>query len=160
MAAADPAADIQRLRASIGAFALSVRGLPPDDFLRTVTEWSPRDVTAHLIGWNSYTLAGCRDILRGVAPFYLADVAHDFRNINAASVRRYGSADKDVLLSQLCETAHALLGYLTTLSSEDWERDTGLREPDGGLLLIRNDIVALIEDYDGHAREIASWTRC
>lgn len=156
---ADPAADIQRLRSSIDAFARRVSALALDAFLRPHTEWSPRDVTAHLIGWNTYTLAGCRDIVRGVAPFYLADAAHDFRTVNAASVRRYSSTDKDTLLAKLRVTADALLDYLMTLAADDWERDTGLREPDGQPLLVRNDVIALAADYDGHAQEITSWTQ-
>jgi hypothetical protein len=154
---ANPAVDVQRLRESVEAFALVLSALAPDAFLRPVTQWSPRDVTAHLIGWNTYTLAGCRDILRGVAPFYLADAAHDFRNVNAAAVQRYSSTDKDALLSQLRTSADALLGYLSTRSADDWGRDTGLREPDGRPLLARNDVVALIEEYIGHTQEVAAW---
>ena len=159
MAHADPTDDIQRLRSSIDAFARRVSALAPDAFLRPHSEWSPRDVTAHLIGWNTYSLAGCRDILRGVAPSYLADAAHDFRTVNAAAVRRYSSDDKETLLAELRATADALLDYRMTLAADDWERDTGLREPDGRPLLVRNDVIALTADYDGHAHEIASWTQ-
>ena len=59
---------LAKLRANIEFFVASASAIPADAFLRVVTEWSPRDVVAHLIGWNVYTLDGCRDIQQGKAP--------------------------------------------------------------------------------------------
>lgn len=147
----------QRLQTSIEAFAKCIAALPTDNFLRPVTAWSPRDVAAHLIGWNVQTLEGCRDLLHGKVPTYLSDAADDFQHVNAASVQRYDSTDRDVLLDQLRVTADALLRYLEALAPEDWDRDCGVYEADGQPASIRNDIEALTADYLGHAQEVGAW---
>lgn len=151
--------DIERLRSGIKAFTEVIAKLGDDTFLRPVTEWSPRDVTAHLIGWNVNTMEGCRCIQQGQAPAYLADVMNDFQHVNAASVRRYNSRVKAELMAQLHTTADALLSYLGQLAPDAWERDFGAREPDGQPATIRGDIEALAADYVGHAQEVASWAQ-
>jgi hypothetical protein len=155
----DPAGDLQLLRQGIQALTESIKPLSTEAFLRPVTEWSPRDVMAHLIGWNMYTLDGCRDVLCGIVPFYLADAQHDFRHVNAASVQRYSATVKGALLDELHATADALLSYLSALPAATWDRDYGVREPDGQPLLIRKEVAALAADYSGHAHEVVAWTR-
>jgi hypothetical protein len=118
-AAYDPAGDLQLLRQGMQALTESIEPLCTELLLRPVTEWSPRDVMAHLIGWNVYTLDGCRDVQRGIAPFYLADAQHDFRHVNAASVQRYSATDTGALLDELHATADVLLSYLSMLSAAD-----------------------------------------
>ena len=151
--------ETDQLRASIETFTECLAALPADVFLRPVTAWSPRDVVAHLIGWNVYTLEGCRDLQQGKAPAYLSDAANDFAHVNAASVQRYAATDRDLLLDQLRSTADALLRYLQDLAPEDWNRDFGVREADGQPARIHNDIEALTADYLGHAREVAAWAQ-
>lgn len=151
--------DIERLRSGINVFTELIAELSDDAFLRLITEWSPRDVTAHLIGWNINTLEGCQSIQQGQAPPYLADVVNDFQNVNAASVCRYHSRVKAELVAQLHSTADALLSYLGQLVPDAWERDFGARELDGQPVTIRGDIEALTADYIGHAQEVASWAQ-
>jgi hypothetical protein len=71
----------------------------------------------------------------------------------------YRATDKGALLDELHATADALLSYLSALPTADWDRDYGVREPDGQPLLIRHEVPALAADYIGHAREVAAWTR-
>ena len=146
------------LRSNVEFFRASASTIPSDMFLRVVTEWSPRDVVAHLIGWNVYTLVGCRDIQQGRAPFYMSDEAADFRNVNAASTQRYASQDKGELLGQLTATADELLGYLDELESDAWNRNYGVVGLSGRPTLISQHVAALAADYLGHAQEITSWT--
>ena len=155
-----PAADlIVHLRASIAAFIARVQPLAPEVWLRRVTEWAPRDVAAHLVGWTVLPLEGCRAIQRGAAPGYLAGEADDFQGTNAASVARYDATDQAALLGQLRATSDALLAYLEQLAPADWDRDVGARGLSGRPATIRVEVVPLIEDYRGHADEIAAWTR-
>jgi hypothetical protein len=147
------------LRAHIQIFVDSAEAIPPDALLRVVTEWSPRDVIAHLIGWNVYTLQGCRDLEQGIAPAYLSDEADDFKNVNAASVQRYVSSDKDELLSQLRVSAQELLDYLEQLPAGSWNHNYSVYGPSGRPSLISQHIEALAADYLGHAQEITAWTR-
>jgi hypothetical protein len=158
-AAYDPAGNLQLLRQGMQALTESIEPLSTELFLRPATTRSPRDVMAHLIGWNVYTLDGCRDVQRGVAPFYLADAQHDFRHVNAASVQRYSATDKCALLDELHATADALLSYLSALPAATWNHDYGVRDSDGQPLLIRNEVAALAADYSGHAHEVATWTQ-
>jgi hypothetical protein len=114
---------------------------------------------AHLIGWNVYTLLGCRELELGKAPSYLSDEADDFKNVNAASVRRYTSLDKDELLSQLRASAQELLDYLDQLPVGSWNQNYGVYDSSGRPSLISQHIAALAADYLGHAQEITAWTR-
>jgi hypothetical protein len=149
---------IEALRANISVFIAHATAIPDEAFLRTVTEWSPRDVVAHLIGWNVYTLEGCRDLQQGKAPPFLADEANDFKNVNAASVLRYASPDKRELFAQLQKTADELLVYLGQLEPSAWTQDFGVPGESGRPNLIINDVAALAADYLGHAQEITAWT--
>lgn len=149
---------IASLRASIDAFVACIEPLAPDVLLRTVTEWSPRDVTAHLIGWNVLTLEGCRALQQGQPPVYLDDEESDFQHTNAASVARYTARAKHELLGQLRATADALLAYLERLDPGDWERDWGVNGPSGRPATMRQQVAPLAADYLGHAQEVAAWT--
>jgi hypothetical protein len=150
---------IEALRANISTFVTCTTAIPDEAFLRVVTEWSPRDVVAHLIGWNVYTLDGCRDLQQGKAPPFLADETNDFKNVNAASVQRYASTDKGELLGQLQATAEELLVYLDQLEPSAWTQHFGVPGASGRPNLIINDVEALAADYLGHAQEITAWTR-
>jgi hypothetical protein len=150
---------MEELRANISTFMTCATAIPDEAFLRVVTEWSPRDVTAHLIGWNVYTLEGCRDLQQGKAPPFLADEVDDFKNVNAASVQRYASLDKDELLGQLQATAEELLVYLDQLEPSSWTQDYSVPGASGRPNLIIGDVAALAAEYLGHAQEITDWTR-
>jgi hypothetical protein len=150
---------VTRLRESADAFKNCVVAVPDEVFLRTFSEWSPRDVLAHLIGWNDYTITGCRQIRSGEAPFYLSDEPNDFSTVNAASVQKYAAQDKQQLLDELQRSLQALLGFLRALDPADWERDHGTRDEQGHPEIIRNHVEALIADYAGHRQEIERWTQ-
>jgi hypothetical protein len=49
---------VQRLEDAIAGFVSCIATVPDKLFLQRFTEWAPRDVVAHLIGWNLYTLDG------------------------------------------------------------------------------------------------------
>lgn len=153
-----PAQTIARLRASIVAFVACIEPLAPNALLHPVTGWSPRDVAAHLIGWNVLTLEGCRALQQGEPPAYLDGEEDDFQHVNAASVARYTIQDKHELLGQLRETADTLLAYLEQMDPGDWEREWGVNGPSGRPATIRQQVAPLAADYLGHAQEVAAWT--
>ena len=70
---------LRDLEQGLERFKVCIEALPEDLFLQPMNGWSVRDVVAHFIGWNRYTIEGCGDILRGVRPFYLDDDRNDFR---------------------------------------------------------------------------------
>ena len=120
--------------------------------------WSPRDIVAHLIGWNRYIIEGSRQIVRGELPFYDVDPGDDYARINADLVRRYPSQDRAALLAELRSSAGELKGFLATLDPGRWSRDYGVRHG-GEVVTIRNTVKDLIEDYDHHRKQIDDWVR-
>ena len=92
---------VRELEAAADAFAKSIAALPADVFLRRYTDWSPRDVTAHLIGWNEHTLTACHGIPAGRLPFYFADMEDDFSHLTL----RWGYIPADAQTT-LGPTAH------------------------------------------------------
>ena len=92
---------VNNLNHCIQEFVKCVDSLPESLFLNKMDGWAPRDVTAHLIGWDLYTVRGCQQLKRGELPFYLIDPGDDFCKVNAVLVREYDSKDKEILISQL-----------------------------------------------------------
>ena len=120
---------------TIGAhanFVLLVRSLTPEQLLRRGGGWAPRDVVAHLIGWNRNIRMGCDDIRAGRTPFYHSDAPNDYRTFNAEFTTKYSSTDGEVLLGELAEASRALREYFEGISEEDWARDFGPQHYRGG----------------------------
>jgi hypothetical protein len=148
--------DLQVLQSAFETFTACITTLPNPVFLRQVTQWAPRDVVAHLIGWNRYTVTGCEQIRQGTIPFYFADTDDDFRHVNANSVQTYASPEKSALIADLTASFQALLHFLASLPPEAWEADYGVRYQ-GGCVTIANTVGALSMDYLGHTKDIESW---
>jgi len=148
--------DLPALQSAFETFTACITTLAVPVFLRRVTEWAPRDVVAHLIGWNRYTRTGCEQIRQGLIPFYFADAAEDFRHVNATSVQTYASPEKQALIEELIASFQELLCFLSSLPPEAWEADYGVRYQ-GGLVTIANTADALSRDYLEHSKDIESW---
>ena len=151
--AAEP---LHSLRNSVTAFAQSIATLPENLFLTKIVNWTPRDVVAHLIGWNRYTREGCGEIQAGTVPSYLSDADNDFRRVNAASVERYAGQDRQALIRELEASFQELDQFLSGLGARAWDADTGVRYR-GRPVTIRNTIRALGRDYDRHRQRIEQW---
>ena len=137
-------------------FVRCIEELPEDLWLRKIINWTPRDVVAHLIGWNVYVREGC-DLLRaGKTPAYLHDREHDYRHVNAASVERYAALDRRTLLGELETSFRDLEHYLVKLDPTAWDADTGVHLG-GRPVTIRNSIRAFARDYKNHRQRIEQW---
>ena len=73
---------IENLNLNYQSFVRAVKDLAPEGFLKSLGDWTPRDIVAHMIGWNRITLAGCAELREGVEPFYLFDRNNDYRKVN------------------------------------------------------------------------------
>lgn len=142
------------LETAYSSFVDSVNSLPAEAFLRSLGDWTPRDIVAHLIGWNRNILTGCQQIRGGVSPFYHNDGLNDYRIINSVSISRYKSTDRSVLLRQLAQSKDELVAYVKGLDQLDWERDYGPRHYRGGPATVGRSIESLTEDYINHTAEI------
>ena len=147
---------INQLRRRVEEFASCMESLPSGWFLKPIDAWAPRDVVAHLIGWNRYTITGCEQIRKGETPFYFFDPGEDFSKINATLVQAYASRDKQEILGELTASLQELTQYLHSLDPADWERDTGVTYQ-GEVITIRSTVDALMGDFVNHQRQIEAW---
>lgn len=145
---------INRLRLAVERITASVTALNQKSFLAKLNGWSPRDIVAHLIGWNAHVIQGSRQIQRGELPFYDIEPGEDYSKVNAKLVREYSSTDRQVLLDQLHASSRELQEFLGSLESEAWARDFGVRHG-GTPVTIQDTVDELIDDYDHHHRQIA-----
>jgi hypothetical protein len=152
------AEQISELSRSVEEFASCVASLSGGWFLKPIDAWAPRDVVAHLIGWNRYTITGCEQIRNGETPFYFSDPGEDFSKINATLVQAYASQDKQEILDELAASLQELTQYLRSLDPADWERDYGVRYQ-GEPITIRNTVDALMGDFVHHQQQIEAWAK-
>jgi len=144
---------ITRLGLNVEDFARYIASLNEELFLKKFTLWSPRDVVAHLIGWNRYIIEGSKQIKRGELPFYDIDPGENYSKVNAVLVRKYSSRDKQELLDELQASAQELKQFLQSLDPSEWDRDYGVRHK-GATITIQNTVDELIEDYVKHRKQI------
>ena len=104
----------------------------PELFLGSLGDWTPRDIVAHLIGWNYNIRQGCQQIRAGIVPSYHADAANDYRNLNAGFMAQYNSTDRETLLAELARGKDELLSYLQSVDEHDWDKDFGAKHYRGG----------------------------
>lgn len=147
---------IKQLEQAVSKFKTCIQDLPESKFLQPIHRWTPRDVLAHLIGWNRLYIDGLQDIRKGEEPSYFADDENDFSNVNAASVAKYAATDRELLLIDLQESSQALQDYLLSLDPNVWNTDFGVLYQ-GSPTTIENEVAELIKDYEDHREEIEAW---
>jgi hypothetical protein len=148
---------VDELNQAVQEFITCIDSLPDSVFLKKMDNWAPRDVVAHLIGWNLYTIQGCRQLKKRETPFYLIDPGHDFCKINAVSVKENNSKDKKELIKQLNTSAEELKSFLSKITPMGWEADFGITYK-GEVVTIKNSVDALISDLVSHKRQIEKWS--
>ena len=149
---------IKQLDQAVSNFKSCIQDLPESKFLQPINGWTPRDVLAHLIGWNRHTITGCRQIKTGKLPSYFSDAENDFRNVNAKSLALYNKTDQGLLLDELEDSFQALQNYLLFLDPNDWKTDFGVSYR-GSTITIEDEVAELIKDYYDHREEIQAWAK-
>jgi hypothetical protein len=51
---------LDQLDNNVKEFIKCIDSLSEYLFLKKMDDWAPRDVAAHLVGWNLYTIKGCQ----------------------------------------------------------------------------------------------------
>jgi hypothetical protein len=148
---------VKDLEQAFERFKGCIEALPEDRYLEPMNVWSPRDVVAHFIGWNRYTIDGCRDIFCGVGPFYLDDEPNDFCHVNAASVQRYASTSRRELLGELDTSFEELKTYLLSLMPSEWSKETEVKH-EWVTITVENSVAGLRDDYGRHRKAIEAWS--
>ena len=138
-------------------FCDCIISLPEALFISPMNGWSPRDVLAHLIGWNWEMIEASRSILRGEAPAYYVDAPNDYRNINARFVANYSSQSKAELLDGLRFSMEDFERYVRSLSQSDLTASHGVFHYSGRPATVAGIIGSLTGDYQEHLRQINAW---
>ena len=134
----------------------SLVALQQGSFLARLNGWSPRDILAHLIGWNHHVIQGSRQIQLAELPFYDIDPGENYSKVNEALVQKISATDRQVLIKELHSSANDLKEYLRSLEPEAWAKDFGVRHG-GSTVTIRDTVDELIEDYDHHRKQVEDW---
>jgi hypothetical protein len=142
------------LETAYAACMETMQGLSSENFLKSLGDWTPRDIAAHFIGWNRITLVGCSALREGVEPFYFYDGTNDYGKVNARFFEQFPSSDRKELLKEITVTKDALVAYLKTIPAGEWELDTGIIHYRGNPATIARCVDSLIRDYRKHRQEI------
>ena len=146
----------ERLQRNTHQFIRTIRALSEDQFLQPMNGWSPRDVTAHLIGWNQAAVGITDDIRQGKTPEILIDLGEDFCEVNATFVHEYDSTDMVQLLRELELSYQQLARHLYTMDVEDWTREVTV--PGWGNPLTIQTFMQTLTDLPVHyQQEIETW---
>jgi len=145
-----------QLKKAVKEFIQCIKDLPDELFLEKIDDWSPRDILAHLIGWNRHTISGCQQIKMGNQPNYLIGAEDDFRLVNEESVLMYSFKGRDQMLDDLEDSYFALENYFLSITPEQWQQDFSVRYMDE-VITIENTVKALIDDYNCHREQIQTW---
>jgi hypothetical protein len=138
-------------------FTKVIDSLSNEKFLSSMNGWAPRDVVAHLIGWNSLMIEAASSILAGNPPAYYDDAPNDYSNINTSFTTKHSSRSKQELLAELQSSLESLAKFIDGLSIEELTEAHGVIHPSGDPATIAEIIASLAEDYQDHSREIEDW---
>ena len=147
---------IASFQENVRALEGCVRSLQQDQFLKKMNRWSPRDIVAHLIGWNRALIQGSNQIRKGELPFYDIDPGENYSKVNDAFVKEISSESREELMDQMHSSAGQLVEFLRTLSPDQWNHDYGVRHKEA-VITIRNSMDELMEDYAHHLKQIENW---
>lgn len=150
---------LRSLKGAYEDFRDCILSIPEDLYLSLIDRWSPRDVVAHLVGWNRNMIEACKAIVRGEAPSYYMDAPNDYKHINAAFVAKYSSQNQTELLNDLASSIEELQQYVGRLDRTELDADHGVVHHRGGPATVTRTIESLTGDYRHHRQKIVEWLR-
>ncbi|MBI5842132.1 MAG: ClbS/DfsB family four-helix bundle protein [Chloroflexi bacterium] len=138
-------------------FAGIILSLSNEQFLSSMNGWSPRDIVAHLIGWNNLMIEASLSILRGKPPTYYDDTPNDYSNINSGFTARYSSHSKQELLAELKSSMEGFETFILALPDGELVAHHGVRHYSGSPATVSKIIASLAGDYQYHTQQIREW---
>lgn len=152
----EPEEALGRLEEAAEELAHLLGSLPERLLHERLERWTPRDVVAHLVGWNHHVREGLRQLGQGSQPFYLAQAREDFQTLNAESVARWGGLERGALVDELRESLASLVAYLRGLPQDAWEKDFGVHVAGEPVTVVAT-VVQLTQDYLSHTERLRWW---
>ncbi len=147
------------LRNAYQDFTNLIFSLSDEQFLSPIDDWTPRDVVAHLIGWNGLMINSSRSILAGKPPSYYDDSKNDYSNINAGFTKKFSSRSKQELLAQLKSSMENFETFIFSLPAQELEADHGVVHYSGIPATVSKTINSLAGDYQYHTNQILEWLK-
>jgi hypothetical protein len=138
-------------------FSKLIDSLSNEQFLSPMNGWAPRDVVAHLIGWNGLMIEASMSLLAGNPPSYYDDTPNDYSHINASFTTKHSSRTKQELLPELQSSLEALVKFIDGLPIERLTANHGVMHHSGEPATVADIIDSLAGDYQDHSREIEDW---
>ena len=138
-------------------FTNLILSLSNEQFLSSINDWTPRDVVAHLIGWNGLMIESSLSILAGKPPLYYNDVQNDYSNINSGFTAKHSSQSKQELLAELQSSMKKLEAFIHTLSTEELVANHGVFHYSCSPATVSKIINSLAGDYQYHTHQITEW---
>jgi len=145
------------LRSDYQAFEALILSLPDTQFLSPMNGWSPRDVVAHLVGWNDHMIDASSSILAGEPPAYYADAPNDYKIINASLVAQHSSTSKTELLRDLKSSMDRFVAFLVALPPVELTADHGVKHYSGRPATVMSIVDSVSRDYRDHTRQVSDW---
>lgn len=108
-------------------------------------EWSPKDVVAHLIGWDQAAVCFLGLFSIGLGDTFNPDIDGDTFNANSVNMREGSSWDE--VIAELTTTHDDLQHIITVLAAHQLKSDGGY----GHSLIGRKD------DYLFHTQQLRAW---
>jgi hypothetical protein len=138
-------------------FTKLIDSLSNEQFLSPMNGWAPRDILAHLIGWNGLMIESSLSILAGKLPAYYDDAPNDYRHINSSFTAMHSSPSKQELLAELQSSMEKFEKFICSLPIEELTVDHGVMHYRGVVATITKIIHSLAGDYQHHTRQIEEW---
>jgi len=140
-------------------FTKIILSLSDEQFLSPMDSWAPRDVVAHLVGWNGLMIDSSRSILAGKPPSYYDDARNDYSNINAGFTKKFSARSKQEMLAQLKSSMENLEAFIFSLPAGDLTADHGVVHYSGVPATVSKIINSLAGDYQYHINQILEWKK-
>ena len=116
---------LRDVRERILALAASLQpGQRDEIYLGT---WSPREMLAHLAGWDETNFNAANEILSGELPGFYGHFDRDWATYNARLVNEHAIDDFEDLLSSVRGTQKKLLDLIEDIPADDLWKDRGIR---------------------------------
>lgn len=138
-------------------FTKLILSLSNEQFLSSMNGWTPRDVVAHLIGWNSLMIESSLSILAGKSPSYYDDVQNNYSNINSGFTAKHSSQSKQELLAEIQSSMEKLEAFIYRLPAKELAANHGVVHYSGSPATVTKIINSLAGDYQYHTHQIIEW---